>query len=223
MTASAAAEFTEGWSDLLEQSPGALDNVRDPVGLPTTTVEEVVQADDSCVVARVDRTHADVYVENEPAAGMQAWVVLERVPDDEPEAAYAAEHNPTPWRYAVVDVYTHSETPDAAWCRPSAATGSGNANAHAVPDEIDPAYVDGVLAELEASLAEAMTVDSRKKSFDDPAASEQLAAIMTPEGAETHLALTDLLVQQSGWEVFADPVGCPTPPSSRSCRPTSTV
>lgn len=116
MTGSEAAEFAQGWSDLLERVPDALDNVRDPVGLPTTTVEEVVRADDSCIIARVDRDHGDVYIENEPAGQMQGWVVLERVPTDGPEAEYVSEHNRTPWRYAVVDRYTDSDVPDDAWC-----------------------------------------------------------------------------------------------------------
>lgn len=116
MTGPEAAEFAQQWSDLLEDVPDALENVRDPVGLPTTTVEAVVRADDACIVAKVERTHEDVYVEDDPAAGMQGWVVLERVPEEGPEAEYAAAHNPTPWRYAVVDTYTQSEEPDDSWC-----------------------------------------------------------------------------------------------------------
>lgn len=82
---------------------------------------------------------------------------------------------------------------------------------YAVPDDIDEAYVEAVLAELETTFAQAMTSFVEEESLSSADGNETLAAVMTSSAAQTHLQLMDLIVQQDGWDVYEDPVGAPAP------------
>ncbi len=115
----AAALFTPSWAsqylqlvqDGNEADPAGWDAYADPVGAPTTTVRELVRADEQCVVARVLRDQSAVFAEGggDPDP---SWFVLRRVEDDQPPA----DLNPTPWRIAFDGYTPDRDEPRAEWC-----------------------------------------------------------------------------------------------------------
>ena len=115
----AAALFTPSWAsqylqlveDGNEADPAGWDAYADPVGAPTTTVRELVRADEQCVVARVLRGQSAVFAEGggEPDP---SWFVLRRVEDDTPPV----DLNPTPWRIAFDGYTPDRDEPRAEWC-----------------------------------------------------------------------------------------------------------
>lgn len=66
--------------------------------MPHTSVEQVVQADEHCVIARVARDAEPMYSEYGRTDVPRVWLVLRRLDHEQPGAAEAEEHNPTPWR-----------------------------------------------------------------------------------------------------------------------------
>lgn len=116
----AAALFTPSWAsqylqlvqDGNEADPAGWDAYADPVGAPTTTVRELVRADEQCVVARVLRDQSAVFAEGGGDPDPSWFVLRRRAEGDDPPS----ELNPTPWRIAFDGYTPDRDEPRAEWC-----------------------------------------------------------------------------------------------------------